>query len=318
MRRSIELLRNGRPPSLPRKSPWATSPPSASVRLLTARLAVAPAPPAPLVLASRFLPSLNSYRPAPPLPWAAEARRRCPVFQPTDRAGPLDPSPESLRRWSSFAAFAAATAGLARWQFQGEGKLQCHFDLPLRLAQWPSRSHMRPGQHLPTRAMRNRDAAAVSSEGSTASTESTSTRFELVALATPSGLDIYIDEFATYAPVDGASVEIDTPEGPRTARSQPGQPYRLDADFVKKPGDYDLVATIQAGGIVEILPFAIHIAQEGESRVASDRSGAGSQFRNPAAVYPCGAGSRRLRRTCIWLDGVGTQSRHRRRLSYCR
>lgn len=111
-----------------------------------------------------------------------------------------------------------------------------------------------------------RDAAAVSSEGSTAGTASTSTRFELVALATPSGLDIYIDEFATNAPVDGASVEIDTPEGPRTVRSQPGQPYRLDAEFVKKPGDYELVATIQAGGVLEILPFAVHIAQQGESQ----------------------------------------------------
>ena len=129
-----------------------------------------------------------------------------------------------------------------------------------------------------------RAAAAVPSSGSIPGAESTSTRFELVALATPGGVDIYIDEFATNAPVDGVTVEIETPEGPKAARSQPGQPYRLDADFVKKPGaDYDLVATIQAGGVADVLPFTVHVAQDG---AAQSRETAAVQDRNSGILQP--------------------------------
>jgi hypothetical protein len=128
-----------------------------------------------------------------------------------------------------------------------------------------------------------RAAAAVPASGSIPGAESTSTRFELVALATPGGIDIYIDEFATNAPVDGAAVEIETPEGPKAAHSQPGQPYRLDADFVKKPGHYDLVATIQAGGVVDVLPFTVHVAQDGATL---SQETAAVQDRNSGILQP--------------------------------
>lgn len=127
-----------------------------------------------------------------------------------------------------------------------------------------------------------RAAAAVPSSGSPPGAESTSTRFELVALAMLGGIEIYIDEFATNAPVDGATVEIETPEGPKAARSRPGQPYRLDTDFVKKPGQYDLVATIQAGGVVDVLPFTVHVALDG----AAQSQEAAVQDRNSGILQP--------------------------------
>src|SRR5688572_18559917 len=59
--------------------------------------------------------------------------------------------------------------------------------------------------------------------------ESTSSAFELVAIARGTSLELYLDAFATNAPVTGASIDVETPDGPSAAVAQPDQVYRLDA-----------------------------------------------------------------------------------------
>src|SRR5215208_6165186 len=66
--------------------------------------------------------------------------------------------------------------------------------------------------------------------------ESASAIFELVAIAKGTALEFYLDDFATNRPISGASIEVETPEGPATAVAQPDQLYRLEAPFLSKPG----------------------------------------------------------------------------------
>lgn len=94
-----------------------------------------------------------------------------------------------------------------------------------------------------------------------AGAESASDQFELVALPRGGGLDIYLDAYATNAPVEGASIEIEPPEGARKAQAAAGQPYRLEGEFLKKPGHYDLIATVQAAGTTDVLPLSIGVPE---------------------------------------------------------
>jgi cobalt-zinc-cadmium efflux system membrane fusion protein len=90
--------------------------------------------------------------------------------------------------------------------------------------------------------------------------EASSEAFELVAIAKDNELLIYLDDFATNIPVQGAGIDVETPDGPKAAVAGEGQPYRLKAPFLAKPGRYDLIFTVTAGSAVDILPLTIDIA----------------------------------------------------------
>ena len=47
--------------------------------------------------------------------------------------------------------------------------------------------------------------------------EAHSDKFELVAMAQPDALLFYLDDYRTNAPVEEAIVEVETPDGPKTA-----------------------------------------------------------------------------------------------------
>src|ERR1700674_5883209 len=49
--------------------------------------------------------------------------------------------------------------------------------------------------------------------------EATSDPLELIAIAQGSALAIYLDRSATNEPVEGAAIEVETPNGPVTART---------------------------------------------------------------------------------------------------
>ena len=78
--------------------------------------------------------------------------------------------------------------------------------------------------------------------------EASSDAFELVAIARGTELLIHLDRFATNAPIDGATVAVETPEGPATATAHPGEAYRLKAPWLAAPGRFDLIFTVTAGG----------------------------------------------------------------------
>lgn len=89
--------------------------------------------------------------------------------------------------------------------------------------------------------------------------EAASDTVEIVAVARGEVIEIYLDDFRTNAPIEGAAVEVETPEGPATAAAAAGQPYRLPAPWIGKPGRHDLIVTVTAGDLLEVLPVSLTI-----------------------------------------------------------
>lgn len=89
--------------------------------------------------------------------------------------------------------------------------------------------------------------------------EAHSDAFELVAVAQGNKLVIYLDRFAGNEPVEGASIEIETPAGPATANGGEGGVYRVDAPWLARGGTFELIATVTAAGQVEILPVSLAV-----------------------------------------------------------
>jgi cobalt-zinc-cadmium efflux system membrane fusion protein len=87
--------------------------------------------------------------------------------------------------------------------------------------------------------------------------EAASESFELVAVAQGAELIIYLDRFATNAPITGATIEVETPAGAAKAEERDDGTYRLPAPWLAGAGHLDLIFTISADNAVDILPLAI-------------------------------------------------------------
>ena len=91
--------------------------------------------------------------------------------------------------------------------------------------------------------------------------EAASDTMELVVIARGAELELYVDDFRTNAPIEGAVVEVETADGPVRATSEPGRPYRMAAPWATKPGRYDIVVTVTAGTVLEVLPVTLTIQE---------------------------------------------------------
>lgn len=89
--------------------------------------------------------------------------------------------------------------------------------------------------------------------------EATSADFELVAVLREGTLTIHLDRFADNAPVEGATIEVDTPEGSQAAKPSGPGTYVLPAPFAAKPGAHDLAFTVTAGDMVDVLAATLTI-----------------------------------------------------------
>jgi RND family efflux transporter MFP subunit len=87
--------------------------------------------------------------------------------------------------------------------------------------------------------------------------EAASDLFELVAIAQGGELVLYLDRFATNEPVEGATLEVETPAGPSSAQARPGEPYRLAAPWSANPGSYDLIVSVAKDGVADVLPLRL-------------------------------------------------------------
>jgi cobalt-zinc-cadmium efflux system membrane fusion protein len=87
--------------------------------------------------------------------------------------------------------------------------------------------------------------------------EASSDAFELVAIARGTELLIYLDRFATNKAIDGATIEVETPQGPTTATAHAGEAYRLNAPWLATPRTFELIFTVAEGGTVEVLPLTL-------------------------------------------------------------
>jgi cobalt-zinc-cadmium efflux system membrane fusion protein len=87
--------------------------------------------------------------------------------------------------------------------------------------------------------------------------EATSAAFELVAVARGDVLAIFLDQFATNEPIEGATINVETPTGPVAAKAVPGNAYTLAAPWLGQPGTVELTFTVTLGDTTDILPMAL-------------------------------------------------------------
>lgn len=110
----------------------------------------------------------------------------------------------------------------------------------------------------------------------------TSAAFELVAVARGGALTIYLDRYASNEPIADATIAVETPAG--EARAVPGenQTFSLDAPWSVKPGRYELLFTVTAGGDVDVLPVALLVpeASAENARPATALAGAARMMRD--------------------------------------
>jgi len=91
--------------------------------------------------------------------------------------------------------------------------------------------------------------------------EAVSERFEIVAVAQGTELILYLDRFATNAPVPQATIEVETPDGPVKAGPKGDGSYRLPAPWLGKGGHIDLIVTVSMEGADDILPLALDVPE---------------------------------------------------------
>lgn len=113
--------------------------------------------------------------------------------------------------------------------------------------------------------------------------EATSPDFELVAVAEGHRLEIYLDRFATNEPIDGATIEIDVDGSKATAIFENDGIYALDADWVAAPGTKNLVFTIVAPDVSDLLVGTLEVPAPATKTARSSALGWGELIRLPVA-----------------------------------
>ena len=103
--------------------------------------------------------------------------------------------------------------------------------------------------------------------------EAASDTFEIVAIVRGENLEIYLDRFATNEPVTGATLEVESPDGPVKAAEDADGTYRVAAPWLAKSGRTDLIFTVTAGDTTDILPLTIQSAPGATQSAAQQDDG---------------------------------------------
>lgn len=147
--------------------------------------------------------------------------------------------------------------------------------------------------------------------------ETSSDRFELVAVSNGDELTIYLDRFATNEPVADATIVAETPQGSVTATPAADGTYRLPAPWAASPGRYDIIAMVTPrDGDVDILAFAIEIPAKRPSSDSNRQAAVpGSSMREGVTdrLWSGGPGVRLLVMGIFLVGGVGGFMLARRR-----
>lgn len=89
--------------------------------------------------------------------------------------------------------------------------------------------------------------------------EASSSDFELVAIAGPSEVVIYLDAFLDNEPVNAAEIDVDTSGETLKATATGDGIYVVKPKWAGSPGDHDLAFTIQANGLIDVLTGTLSI-----------------------------------------------------------
>lgn len=119
--------------------------------------------------------------------------------------------------------------------------------------------------------------------------EAASADFEIVAVPRGGELILYLDRFTDNAPVEGATIELDTPEGTHSAWALGSGIYRVAAPFATAPGRHDFAFTITDGGTTDVLTATLIVPPKEPAGPAA--SGAATGGATPALAGTGGAGT---------------------------
>jgi len=118
--------------------------------------------------------------------------------------------------------------------------------------------------------------------------EADSDAFEIVAIVRGENLEIYLDRFATNEPVTGATLEVESPDGPVKAAASADGTYRVAAPWLAKSGRRDLIFTVTAGDTTDILPLTIQSAPAAAQSVPQQDAAAGGHLSKVSVLLVLG------------------------------
>jgi cobalt-zinc-cadmium efflux system membrane fusion protein len=101
--------------------------------------------------------------------------------------------------------------------------------------------------------------------------ETASPDVELVALLQDGKLTIYLDHYADNAPIDGAQVELESGSHKAVAQAAGDGVYSVAADWLTKPGKYEMLFTIQAGDLQDLLTGTLEVPAQKEAAASEQR-----------------------------------------------
>ncbi|GAA4258495.1 HlyD family efflux transporter periplasmic adaptor subunit [Azospirillum formosense] len=119
--------------------------------------------------------------------------------------------------------------------------------------------------------------------------ETSSSDFELVAVALGRTLLVHLDRFATNEPVNGAIIEVSADGEAATASPVAGEEgvYRLDPSWLSKPGSHEVTVSITAADAADLLIGTLEIpagAAEAQAGGAQGVSAVLGQVRNDSGL----------------------------------
>jgi cobalt-zinc-cadmium efflux system membrane fusion protein len=118
--------------------------------------------------------------------------------------------------------------------------------------------------------------------------EAASDAFEIVAIVRGENLEIYLDRFATNEPVTGATLEVESPDGPVKVAASADGTYRVAAPWLAKSGRTDLIFTVTAGDTTDILPLTIQSAPGAAQSAAQQDAAAGGHISKVSVLLVLG------------------------------
>ncbi|MEO6354735.1 MAG: hypothetical protein ABIO19_09160 [Burkholderiaceae bacterium] len=102
--------------------------------------------------------------------------------------------------------------------------------------------------------------------------------FELLATAGNGQLTIFIDRFASNAPVTGAKVEVESGSWKAVAAAAGDGSYRVAAPQFAKPGSYPLLFTVEAGTDADLIETTLVVADAAKPEATAHPLSSGSMW----------------------------------------
>lgn len=100
--------------------------------------------------------------------------------------------------------------------------------------------------------------------------------FELLVTPGNGQLTVFLDRFASNAPVSDAQIEIESGNWKAVAQAAGNGSYRVSAPQFAKPGSYPLLFTVQAGAESDLIETTLVVAEAPAPAVPVRLPGAGS------------------------------------------